>query len=594
MKPYRFLGIAPYESMNLSMLRVSREYDQIDLTVYTGDLGAGAQIARRHRDENYDAIISRGGTAQMIEAVSKVPVIEIETSVYDILRAIRAVKSFTSSYAIVGFPGITKSASLLCDLLHYDVPVITLHEEEDVAPALSLVKEQGISTIVCDMIASTKAKQTGLNAILITSGVESIKRAMEQAIRICSGQRALREENSFLRRILKESGEGTLVFDEDGSVFFSSVEGDDEAVLRAMRHDLSSIPDQEESKFFRKIRDHLYSVNASRVEYDQKNYTVFHFTDTAVPVISSKYGIQYLNREEVEDIYLNSFFSISGSPSLLEPAIGKVSQTSGPVMILGENGSGHSHTAGTLYLHSGYDLNPLITADFSLLSDKSWNFLTNHYNSPLNDSSNTIFFRNLQELTQERLRRLLSLIIDMNVAGRNRLIFSCSYGMDEYISEGVQQYIDSLSCLTIHLPELRSRRADIPVIANLYLNTLNVELGKEIFGFEEEATALLREYEWPGNYSQFKRFLTELVVLTDTSYITAAGTAQRLEEERKAQKRELISKRPAAGLDLSRPLSEINRDIAEAVLVQTGGNQSETARRLQISRTTLWRMLRFQ
>ena len=119
----RILAIAPYEGMKSIMLKLAKDRDDIDLSVFVGDLHKGAEIARKNFHEDFDIIISRGGTAELIGAITPLPVIEIALSVYDILRAIKMAENFSSRYAIVGFPGITSSAQLLCDLLQYKVEI---------------------------------------------------------------------------------------------------------------------------------------------------------------------------------------------------------------------------------------------------------------------------------------------------------------------------------------------------------------------------------------------------------------------------------------------------------------------------------------
>ena len=88
-KKTKILGIAPYEGMKALMMRLAGQRDDIDLTVYVGDLEAGAEIASRHTFQDYDVILSRGGTAEMISSISPIPVVEIQLSVYDILRAMK-------------------------------------------------------------------------------------------------------------------------------------------------------------------------------------------------------------------------------------------------------------------------------------------------------------------------------------------------------------------------------------------------------------------------------------------------------------------------------------------------------------------------
>ena len=123
------LGIAPYDSMRDVMQRTAEGFPDLQLDVYIGDLEQGVNIVKNVATQGYDAIISRGGTATMIRQVTDLPVIEIQLSVYDVLRTIKLAENYSSLYAIVGFPTITESAHTLCDLLRYDVDILTIHPQ---------------------------------------------------------------------------------------------------------------------------------------------------------------------------------------------------------------------------------------------------------------------------------------------------------------------------------------------------------------------------------------------------------------------------------------------------------------------------------
>ena len=85
----KVLGIAPYEAMKNVMEKLARKRPHMEMDVYVGDLKKGVDIAQKNIQGNYDVIISRGGTAEMIGKVTHIPVIEISLSVYDILRAMK-------------------------------------------------------------------------------------------------------------------------------------------------------------------------------------------------------------------------------------------------------------------------------------------------------------------------------------------------------------------------------------------------------------------------------------------------------------------------------------------------------------------------
>ena len=139
----RVLGIAPYEGMKLAMERAAEAYPGLLLDVHTGDLEEGADIVRNTPPGTYDCIVSRGGTAQLIRQATDIPVVEIQLSVYDVLRAIKLAGSYSDLYAIVGFPSITEPAHTLCDLLRYNVDILTVHSAEEAAETLERLQQGG-------------------------------------------------------------------------------------------------------------------------------------------------------------------------------------------------------------------------------------------------------------------------------------------------------------------------------------------------------------------------------------------------------------------------------------------------------------------
>jgi len=164
----RILGVAPYDGMRTAMERIAEEYPNVHLDAYTGDLEEGAAIVRASQSENYDVIISRGGTADRIREVTDLPVVSVKLSVYDVLRAIKMAENYSHLYAIVGFPSITQPAHTLCDLLRLNMDIITIHSMDEADSALNRLREGGYKMVVGDMVTHTLARQKGFDAFLIT------------------------------------------------------------------------------------------------------------------------------------------------------------------------------------------------------------------------------------------------------------------------------------------------------------------------------------------------------------------------------------------------------------------------------------------
>ena len=194
----RVLAIAPYEGMKQLMTAMANDYPQIDLTVFVGDREQGLQIAKDNFHGNYDAVVSRGGTAFMLRQDLRVPVVEIELSIYDILCALKLTDGMDGKIAMISTSNIAESAQMLCKLMHYDMDIFTYTSSDTMEATLQRIRTGNYRAILCDMGADTAAKWLGFNSFLLTSSQESIRKAFEQVLLLCSSQQNLRDENQIL------------------------------------------------------------------------------------------------------------------------------------------------------------------------------------------------------------------------------------------------------------------------------------------------------------------------------------------------------------------------------------------------------------
>lgn len=584
----RILGIAPYEGMQTAMERAAQAYPNVQLDVYTGDLEEGVAIVQRMAPGAYDCIISRGGTAALIRQVTELPVVEIPLSVYDVLRAMKLAENYSSLYAIVGFPSITEPAHILCDLLGYNLDILTVHSTQEVTHTLERLKQGDYRMVVCDMVTHTVARQMGLDAFLITSGVESLHAAIDHALDISAWFRRLRQENLFLRSITQGQNGRVVVMDAGGGVFYSSPTEPSEELTQALSAHLREVPGSGSLKFYYSDRDQLYSITAQTLLMDAAQYALFYCVPSRIPLHSHWTGLRYLNKGECEYLLMNSFYSVSGAMGTLDAELHAMAAARQPIMISGEPGTGKEQIARYLYLHSALTASPFVVVNCALINDKSWDFLQNHFNSPLNASGNTVYFQNFESLPEARASELLAAIQETGLVRRVRLMFSCACREGEPLPEGMKRFCAQLGCLSLNLPTLRSRSDEISSLASLYLGSLNLELGKQISGFEPRAIEMLRQYDWPNNYTQFKNVLQALAALTASPYIHASAVAELLAKERSLRR----TAAPAAaqpGADCT--LEEYIRAAVRQTVAAHGGNRAAAARQLGISRTTLWRYL---
>lgn len=584
--PIRILAIAPYDGMHIALKRVAESYPDVIIDVFTGDLEDGAAIVKAYHHEAYDCIISRGGTARLIRTITDIPVVEVTLSVYDIMRTLKLAENYTNRYAFVGYPSITESAHLLCNMLKYNVDIVTVHSLEEVRDAMTQLQKKGIEMVIGGMTPHKIAQEMGMNALLITSGAESLQTGLEQAISVGSSFQKLRQENFFLTSIMRGESENITVLDAFGELYYSAPAELQPELLTILRSKIPEIPLHSPLRFYHNQHTKLYRIVAQIVRIGTDKYYLFHHTTGASPVRSGKSGLRTYSKSECEIKFRNSFFNLSGALGDLRNKLDTIATITQPLLIVGEVGTGKIQIAHYIYLRSQINTSPFIQLDCAVVSDKTWANLLNRYDSPLNDTKNTICFQNFDAISPENGSALIEMILATQMAVRQRLIFCYNRPEGTELSEVCIKLLRSVSCVTIAPLPIRGRSDEISSLASLYLGKLNEEFGKQIAGFDPGAMEQLRKFGWPGNYIQFKRVIRELAIETETPYIRSAPVAEILTRERS----QLLPMFPVQNrTETAMTLDQVIHQAIEQALRDNDGNQSAAAKQLGIGRSTLWR-----
>ena len=138
-----------------------------------------------------------------------------------------------------------------------------------------------------------------------------------------------------------------------------------------------------------------------------------------------------------------------------------------------------------------------------------------------------------------------------------------------------------INVIPIHLPPLRARRNDIPLLARHFLKRFAKEQEKDIQGFTSEAMRLLLDYNWPGNVRELENTVEHASVLAKDYQIEVSDLPT------------VIHTIVNSTLAASRPtIIEQEKKLVQEVLEECGWNKKEAARRLGISRTALYDKLK--
>lgn len=112
MSKLRILLVAPYKELCDVALKQVQEFPNITLDTCVGDLEKGLAAANAKNLDNFDIILSRGGTATLLEQRLQKPVVSIRLTGFDMLRFIKQAQNYKGKAAIVGYPIITEPPAL--------------------------------------------------------------------------------------------------------------------------------------------------------------------------------------------------------------------------------------------------------------------------------------------------------------------------------------------------------------------------------------------------------------------------------------------------------------------------------------------------
>lgn len=190
----RILFLAPYAGLKELAIAVAEEYSGVVIQVHRGNYLDGPQLlVKLNAAEHFDAVITRGGTVDACRKVSSIPVIELAINAFDMIRVIQLAEGYAGKKVLLAYPNIVKSFTQLSELLGYGVPSYCYREHQEVQSLLRGLKKEGFELVIGDQIVYRTAQELGMNSILLTSGAEAIRSAIEEAIRLAGALAGHRE-----------------------------------------------------------------------------------------------------------------------------------------------------------------------------------------------------------------------------------------------------------------------------------------------------------------------------------------------------------------------------------------------------------------
>lgn len=307
----------------------------------------------------------------------------------------------------------------------------------------------------------------------------------------------------------------------------------------------------------------------------------------------------------------NNFFGLFGKSREMQNVfdmIRKAAESSAPVIILGESGTGKELVANAIHLCGPRRQAPFIQLNCAALNeavleselfghvkgaftgaysnrigrfeaaDQGDFFLDEIGDLPL--SIQTKLLRVLEQGRFERVGDIAPVKVDV------RIITATNRNLEELIEkkEFRQDLFFRINVIPIHLPPLRERKEDIPLLLNAFIRRLNRKTGKHIQGMRNDAMEVVMEYPWPGNIRELKNTM-------EYAYVTTEGPA--IGSEHLPKNIHLSGRRFSAVLPSAENRLRMNeKNQLINALKQANGNQTKAAKLLDVNRVTVWNRMK--
>lgn len=616
--------IAPFEGLKSTAEEIVKEKN-LPVDVALGDLSEGVRVAKEIESKGVGVIISRGGTYQMIKEAVSVPVVEIQVSAFDILRALKGFLGTGDTIGAVGYENVVYGVETLAEIMDLNIYKVIFKDEDEAPRQVYEAARKGIKVFVGDTIGIRTVKEMGLKGNLITSGKEAILQAIDEAFRVLQVRTQEKARTEQFKAIIDFVHDGIIAVDSSGNVsIFNRMA---ESIFKKSGTQIvgknvnevietSKLPEvlktgKPQLGKLQQIGDIMIATNRVPIIVDGRVYgAVATFQDvTQIQKIEQKIRRELYHKGLVARYH---FEDIVHKSRIMEDVIGqarKYAHLDSTVLILGETGTGKELFAQSIHNESPRSKGPFVAINCAalpenLLESELFGYTEGAFTGARKGGKmgvfelahkGTIFLDEIGDMPLDLQSRLLRVIQEKEVMRIGddriipvdvRIIASTNKNLEESIERGEfrKDLYYRLNILSLKIPPLRERREDIPLLAEHFARVHSSEMGKEIKGITEDALRVLLEWDYPGNVRQLEGIIERAVALSDGRYIDVSDIRQVDGYRQDTKEYEIY--------DSGMTLKDIELKAIKEALEITDNNKTRASKLLGIDRTTLWRRLR--
>ncbi len=321
-----------------------------------------------------------------------------------------------------------------------------------------------------------------------------------------------------------------------------------------------------------------------------------------------------LNRRLDEKFGFEGVIGSSPSMNKVIDQLRNLAPTDATVLIQGENGTGKELVARALHQNSSRKNKPFVPLNISalpesILESELWGHeqgaftgaATKRIGKFEHANGGTLFLDEVGEMPMDTQIKLLRVLEDRKITrlGSNeeksinvRLVAATNADLKKMMEEGSfrQDLYYRIGVVMIHLPPLRDRRVDIPLLIDHFLKDFCQRYGREVQGVSRAARQALMAFDWPGNIRQLRNAIERMLVLDTDGLLDVDDLPDDISPVAVSEG----DGNGPMGLDflVGKPLIEVEKYYITRALELTGGKREEAANMLGIGERTMYRKIK--
>ncbi|MCZ8872016.1 sigma 54-interacting transcriptional regulator [Escherichia albertii] len=588
-----------------------------EIIVVRGILGEGVAVAANQIRQGAEILISRGATAKAIrEAFPSFIHVTIQRSAFDYISALNLAQSIGSPIAAIALPHLVEGLTATARVLNLHLRLYSIFKEEEVEPIILRAVHEGAAVVVGSSSTGIAAARLKVPHVVVQSGEESIIAAMTEAQRIYEMIRMSRSKSSLLHAAVNAADNAIVALDRLGRVVEFNFMAEhimginvSDALSKpcstlwptfdfdmAIRSELPLLPFSSDE-----TENVIGQARPVKLDEEVVGVVVNFQRQNCQSVLTSNNkkhtGTGHIARANFRDIH--------GSSSTIQRTIALAKQyakTDGTVFIVGETGTGKELFAQSIHNSSTRATKAFVAVNCSalpgtLLESELFGYVPGAFTGASNKGKpglfeqadgGTIFLDEITEIEPHIQTKLLRVLQEKQVMRLGsdtvtpfdvRVIAASNEDIPRQLELGKfrSDLYYRLNVLMLHLPPLRERQEDIPLLCRYFLRRYLPRI-TPIPGFTSGAMRELCEWSWQGNIREMQNIMTRVATTVRGKLIDRETIKYLLEG----------SVPPENDCDFSQEKEEIIRKA----LVEAGGKKGKAAASIGMSRTTFWRKTR--